>query len=227
MSVYNGERYVSKAIDSILQQTYTDFEFIIINDGSTDATEEIIRRYKDPRIVYLHQENLGLITSLNVGIEKSGGEYIARMDADDIAAPDRLEKQIGVCLKNPDYAVVGSYAIIIDEVGVAKGTMTYPPCTWQKIRTFSLLHNPFIHSSIMYKKTVVKAVGGYRASFKHIEDYELWTRIIHTYPCANIPELLLQYRTHGMQVTRTKKWHIRLRGIFLRIINLYRYLAIR
>ncbi len=224
MPVYNGEKYLRQAIESILSQIFRDFELIIVNDGSTDTTEDIVKSYQDTRIKYFKKENSGVIDSLNEGIAQSSGEYIARMDADDISAPTRFEEQIRFFAEHPNYVLVGSWAVRIDGDGNLLGDMNYPPTTWQSICRYSIIHNPFIHSSVMCKKTVFNSAGGYNKSFRHVEDYELWTRVIHKYPCANLPKRLMHYRVHNNQITHTKIGQIRLRGIVLRMICLKRFI---
>lgn len=221
MSVYNGGKYLKEAIESVLSQTMPDFEFIIINDGSTDKSLDIIKEFekKDKRIKVISHENLGLIYSLNEGIKLAQGEYIARMDADDISLPNRFAQQINYFKNNPKDVLLGSYATKIDELNNKIGDFNYLPLTWEKIKKYSLLHNPFIHPSIMFKRELINEVGCYR-NFKYAEDYELWTRIIYKYPCANIKEPLLQYRVHSEQITDKKKF----KSIIVRLFALFRFL---
>lgn len=223
MAVYNGEKYLREAIQSVLDQTYTDFEFIIINDGSTDNSEQIIKSFTDDRIKYFSKEHSGLINSLNLGLEKSRGEFIARFDADDISEPNRLAEQIKFFENNPQDVLVGSYATIINEAGIKTGELNYPPISWKKIKSYSLLHNPFIHSSVMFRKALISTIGNYNKKFKHIEDYEFWTRIIYKYPCANIPLPLIRYRLHNNQITKKKNMGMRLLGIWIRILALKKF----
>jgi GT2 family glycosyltransferase len=219
MPVYNSEEYASEAIESILNQTEKDFEFIIIDDGSTDNSEKIIKSFHDQRIKYFKKPHSGIIDSLNFGIKEARSEFIARMDSDDISIPERLEKQILFFKNNPDYALVGSCAIKIDEFGEESGNLDYPPVSWKEIKKYSLLHNPFIHPTVMFKKELILTVGGYR-NFKHAEDYELWTRIIYKYPCANIAEPLLKYRIHSKQITEKRK----VTSLFVRFFALFRFI---
>lgn len=213
MSVYNGEKYLKEAIESILSQSYKDFEFIIINDGSTDNSLNIINEYKqkDPRIKVISRENKGLIESLNEGVKMAEGEYIARMDADDVSLSNRLEKQL-------KYAQEGGFVVC----GTWAEGMVYPP-NFDQIKRFTLLHNPFIHPTVMFRKDVFKKVGGYRKFFKHIEDYELWTRIVFKYKTGNIPEVLLKYRVHEEQITKKNNVRMRLTGILVRMLALWRF----
>ncbi len=223
MSVYNGDKYLREAVESILNQTYKDFEFIIINDGSTDDSLGILKNFQieDSRIKFVSRENKGLIESLNEGVKVAQGEYIVRIDADDVSLPERLQKQLKYVIDN-DLAVCGTWAEGIDENGDKIYNMDYPPVAG-KVRSFTLLHNPFIHPSVIFRKDVFEKVGGYRKFFKYIEDYELWTRIVFKYKTGNIPEALLKYRMHDGQITRKNNLAMRVRGIFVRILALYRF----
>ncbi|MFN5442865.1 MAG: glycosyltransferase family 2 protein, partial [Crocinitomicaceae bacterium] len=153
MPVYNGEQYLKEAIESILSQTYVNFEFIIINDGSEDNSEEIILSYNDPRIVYIKNlENLKLIKTLNIGFSKAKGKYIARMDADDISLPRRLEKQVDYLERNPDIGVLGTGVFLKGEKEISK--LLYH--TDDKSLRFALaFYCPFIHPSVVLRKAVL------------------------------------------------------------------------
>ena len=222
LPVYNAEAYVGKAIESILHQTYADFELIIINDGSTDQSLEIVQSYTDSRIKIVSRENKGLISSLNEGFALARGKYVARMDADDIALPQRFEKQVALLDVMPSVALCGTWVDVIDAQGVVKGDYAYPPIDTKAIRTYTLRHNPFIHPTVMLRKNVFEKVGGYRSVFKHVEDYELWTRIVFAYDVANIPEKLLHYRVSGESITRKNQIAMRLRGMWVRVLAMWR-----
>ncbi|MEK7202849.1 MAG: glycosyltransferase, partial [Patescibacteria group bacterium] len=212
-----------EAIKSILNQSFTDFEFIIINDGSIDKSLEILKKYqiKDKRIKIISINNKGLVYSLNEGIKLAQGEYIARMDVDDISKQDRLEKQFKYIQAN-NLVVCGAWAEGIDGLGNNIKNMNYPPDI-KKIKIFTLLHNPFIHSSVMFRKDIFEKVGGYKIFFKHIEDYELWTRIVFKYKTGNIPEALLKYRIHEEQITKKNNFEMRAKGILIRILALLKF----
>lgn len=189
LPAYNAELYLKEAMDSILQQTFTDFELIILNDGSTDSTEDIILSYEDSRIVYVkNQENLGLIGTLNKGISLAKGKYIARMDADDIALPERLNKQISFLEANTQYGVVGAFAQIIDSKDIYK-----VPVTNEAIKAFLYIDSPFIHPSVVIRKDLLSS-NMYDHQYHRIEDYELWVRLSAQTKFYNIPEILLKYR---------------------------------
>jgi len=221
MSVYNGEKYLRQAIDSILTQTFLDFEFLIINDGSTDKSLEIIESYNDARIRLIDNgKNIGLIASLNKGIAAARGKYIARMDADDISLPSRLEEQYNFLEANTDIALCGSWAEIIDERGDVCGQYTYPPLDNRAIKKLLFWHNPFIHPTVMIRRDVFCEISPYRASFKYIEDYELWSRVLSKFAGANIDKFLIKYRRHSGSITRQRNLLMRWRGLLVRLLIL-------
>ena len=222
MPVYNGERYLRESIESVIGQTFKDFEFIIINDGSKDNSLKIIEEYrlKDNRIKIIEQENSGVIQALNNGIKIAKGEYIARMDADDVSLPERLEKQI-FFLEKEKAVLCGSWAITINEEGKEIDKMNYPKSTWLKNKLYLLRGNPFIHPTVMFKKEEIVKIGLYK-NHRHIEDYELWTRVVSKYKSINIPEYLLKYRIHNDQITKKTNCEMRIRGIQIRLLALLR-----
>jgi len=203
MSVYNGEEYLRVAIESILNQTFSDFEYIIINDCSTDGSREIILSYNDPRIRLIDNvSNQGLTKSLNIGIDAALGEYIARMDADDISLPDRFKKQIEFLHKNPETAMVGSSAIYVDETGKELHTVNvYIPPDLILARLF--FGNVFVHTSVMGKSNLFKKFK-YDVSLLHAQDYYLWSQIAFENKVANIEEPLVKYRVHNQSISVSK-----------------------
>jgi len=220
MPVCNGEKYISEAIASVLAQTERDFELLIVDDGSTDKTESIVRSFKDSRIVYFKRQHEGLVSTLNFALTKASSEYIARMDADDVAYPQRFEKQLKF-MKDRDLVLCGSWADLMDEDGDKIGELKFPPVEDCSVRSYAILHNPFIHPTVIFKKDVVIAAGGYR-NFKHVEDYELWTRIIFKNKIGNIPEKLLEYRLHSLQVTKRKNRLMKSSAYLVRLYALRR-----
>ena len=206
MPVYNAERYVGEAIDSILRQTFADFEFLIINDGSTDGSAEILRQYaqRDHRIrFYDFTENAGLIARLNQGIDLAQGEYLARMDADDISLPERFAKQVQFLDKHPHMAIVGSFANLIDQTGSPRGTTLRWEIPDHWLRTHLFWGNPFIHPSIMGRTRIFREFC-YHEEYYLAEDYFLWSQIAFTHPVANFPEPLLLYRVHDASISLQK-----------------------
>jgi glycosyltransferase involved in cell wall biosynthesis len=201
MPSYNAEKYLGEAVESILNQTFEDFEFIIINDGSTDKSADIIESYSDKRIKAIHnQKNIGLIKTLNKGIYLSKGKYIARQDADDISLPDRLKKQVQFLDERPEIAMVGSAAIRINRDGKVLDVIKYPADN-KSIKNSLLRQNTFWHTSVMLRKECLNEVGSYREFFKYIEDYDLWLRISERYKVANFSEPLVKYRFQLNSVT--------------------------
>ncbi|MEA4851608.1 MAG: glycosyltransferase [Paludibacter sp.] len=193
MSVYNGELYLREAIESVLNQTFNDFEFIIVNDGSTDKSIEIINSYTDSRIVIVNQKNTGLSKALNNGIAIAKGEYIARMDADDISLPDRFEKQIGFLDSHPECVIVGSNAMLIDMYGEFLFTSKVS-LDWNEIKNV-LPYSPFFHSSVIFRKEIFSQCGGYFEKIKQdFEDRILWNRMSKFGDLRNLEDPLLQYR---------------------------------
>ena len=200
MSVYNSEKYLREAIDSILKQTFKDFEFIIINDGSTNGTREILESYNDPRIILIHQENMGLTKSLNKGIARAKGQYIARQDADDISHPERLEKQIDFLERHMNVTLLGTAIEMIDE----KGTYLYavkPPTSDSSVRKGIKQKNYFCHGSIMFRRQSFFELGGYREFFFTTQDYDLWLRFIEKFEARNLPTLLYKHRISSISTS--------------------------
>ncbi len=199
MAVYNGERYLREAVDSILDQSLPDLELIVVNDGSSDETPEILASYTDPRVRVLHSErNVGPAAARSKAIRAARAEYIAVQDADDVALPMRLEKQICFLEKSRRVALVGSHAIMIDEQGNQQGLMAYPPADDRDIKWDLLFHNPFIHSSVVFRRSVLEVTGLYSDDpdicRAFVEDYELVSRVNRVAESANIPEPLEKYR---------------------------------
>jgi len=200
MPVYNAARYLKEAIGSIVGQTYTDWELIIINDGSTDESNFIIGSYSDSRIRhYENGSNLGLIATLNRAINLCRGEYIARMDADDISLPERISSQLEFMEKNPEYAICGTNARIINEAGNTTGKILNLESN-EYLQINLLFSVPFIHPSVMIRADVLKS-NIFDSNFKHAEDYELWCRIARDHQVANISTFLLEYRWHNTNVS--------------------------
>jgi glycosyltransferase involved in cell wall biosynthesis len=203
LPIYNGTKYLKEAVQSILDQTYADFELIMIDDGSTDHSADIVSTFIDPRIRLYPQENKGLAVTLNRGIALAKGKYIARQDQDDVSLPDRLSKQVGFLEANPDYGMVGTWASILNESRPTGRTHKHP--TNDLALKFDLLfNNPFVHSSVMIRKSVFEEVGGYCTDKNRQppEDYELWSRIARKFKVANIPEILHVYREIPQSMSR-------------------------
>ncbi|RRN77381.1 glycosyltransferase [Pseudoxanthomonas sp. SGD-10] len=202
MAVYNGSAYLRDAIDSILSQTFKDFELLIINDGSTDNSVDIISSYTDPRIRLLHNEqNRGLLFTRNRGVQEARGEYIAILDCDDIAVTDRLETQYNFLQLHKDIAMCGGHSIYIDENGIPTGYILKQPT--HNILANMLFVNPFVNSTLMIRKSVIEEVGGYR-DYAPAEDFDLSLRIAQKYEVANIDAVLVKYRIHQHNISGTQ-----------------------
>ena len=204
MPVYNGERYLREAVESILAQTFTNFEFIIIDDGSTDNTWQILQGYAahEPWIVLVRNENnIGLARSLNKGLALARGEYIARQDADDISLRQRLEKQVEFLDTHPDVVLVGTWGLVIDERGQIVG-LRRRPCGCSQIRWSLLFTSAFMHGSVMFRRArVLEDVGYYDEDLPFAEDYDLWSRIAYRMSVANLSQYLYQWRVSNQSVT--------------------------
>lgn len=202
MPVYNGASYLKIAIQSILTQTFSNFELIIIDDGSTDESLAITQSFNDNRIKIIKNEtNKGLVFSLNKGLNLAQGKYIGRMDADDISMPSRLEKQFTFLEQNPTYCMVGCSADIIDNTGKITSAWQVKT-TIETINMELLFGSPFIHPSILIRNDVLREFG-YNTMFYPAEDYYLWFQILQKYKAANLPEKLLQYRLHNSNISTT------------------------
>lgn len=206
MPVLNQQDYIRLAIDSILSQTLADFELIIIDDGSTDDTAQIIRTYIDKRIVTIkNEQNCGIAASLNRGIENARGKYIARMDADDISLPGRLKKQVDFMEANPEIGVLGSNAEVIDGKGNTKYSIKFPESHHLILWSF-FFFDPIVHPSVMFRRDLVTQMGGYRDLRERTqdsfpEDYDLWTRLVQTTWFSNLADVLLKLRKHESGTT--------------------------
>ena len=199
MPVYNCEKYIAEAIESVLHQTFSDFEFIIINDGSTDSTERIVRSYanKDDRIIFINNaKNSGVTDALNQGLDLCRGEYIARMDGDDISLPQRFEKQVEYMDKHPDCGVLGTWFQIFDGQNVP---IYYPT----QIKAFDLLCGICVcHPTVMLRKSVMDRYGfKYNQEYKHAEDFALWSKMVFVTEIHNLPKVLLYYRWTDQNVS--------------------------
>jgi len=206
MPVFNGERFIADAIESVLAQDYADFELIIVDDGSTDATPDILWRYaaRDARVVLVRcVENGGIPRALNLGIAHARGIYIARQDADDLSMPGRFRKQVTVLDADPDATLVAMNYEIIDERSQRVGAIrtAEPPEVVAYLLHFSNAIGG--HSQVMYRADRVRAAGGYDEAFPYSQDYELWTRLIGRGRIVMLPEVGMRYRLHPGRVSVT------------------------
>ena len=216
LPVYNGARYLREAIESILNQTFSDFEFIIIDDGSTDDTPKIFDAYNDVRIIRVGNErHVGLVASLNYGLEIARGEFIARMDSDDVSYPERFERQIRFLEENSSVGVLGTNVAITGSRGKRMSVLKEPP-THELIHWKMLFSTAVIHPAVMMRREIVVREGGYNPAFIGIEDTELWTRLIIKTKFANLQEILLDYRLHSKSISSTRNEKQHRQGIMLR-----------
>ena len=202
MPVYNAERFLREAMESILQQTFRDFELIVIDDGSTDESSGIISSFQDPRIRFeKNGKNAGLIATLNKGLLLARGEYIARMDADDISEPSRFAVQTAFLDGHPDIALVGSWIRVF---GAGMRYIDRHPLTHEEIRAQLFFSNALAHPTVMFRRSAFSEAGlAYEEQYKHVEDYGLWVTATRMLRFANIPKPLLRYRVHNESVSRT------------------------
>lgn len=200
LPVFNGEEYLRETMHSILKQTYLNFEFLIIDDGSTDNSPEIINSFQDSRIRLLkNPTRLKLSGALNRGIEEARGKYIARMDADDIAFPNRLAAQVEFLDSHPEIGMCGT---AIEIFGKEPERIDIYPKATEDIRSYGLFDCPFCHPSVMFRKELFNKFNlRYNGEYYPTEDYELWSRVIELFPTANLGQVLLRYRIHDKSMT--------------------------
>jgi glycosyltransferase involved in cell wall biosynthesis len=219
LPVYNGAGTIARAVESILSQSYRNFEFLIINDGSTDGTQRLLEAFQDPRICAYQQENRGLVASLNRGITESRGKYIARIDADDEALPERLERQVAFLERHPRVAVVGSAVMVVYEDGTRR--LRRRPLDNAAIVRNIVRICPFCHSSVMMRKSSLGRVGLYdpaKDGSKQllVEDYDLWVRMIEArYELANLPDVLTRYYRDCFSIVRKRTFRCRAKQAIL------------
>ncbi len=202
MPVRNGARWLGEAVESVVAQTLPDWELIAVDDGSTDDTPRILAEWerRDRRIRAVRQDALGLVAALNRGLADAHAPLLARLDADDRALPQRLERQLRHLDAHPDIGLLGSWAQEIDERGARRGDLK-PATEPEALARILMQGNPFVHSSVMFRTDVVRRLGGFRPAFRAAEDYDLWLRIAETAKLANLPEPLVEYRWHSGNVT--------------------------
>lgn len=200
MPALNAERFLPETLASIWAQTCGDFELLAIDDGSTDRTPEILAACRDPRLRVLRNEKrLKLAGALNRGLNEARGEFVARMDADDLMRPDRLARQLAHVERHPEIGCCGGWVRTFGD-GLRK-TLKFP-CGAEDLKAFSLFYSPFAHPSVLFRREWFEKEGlRYDGSYYPTEDYELWSRALAKFPCANLPRVLVDYRIHGNSMT--------------------------
>src|SRR5215208_1756864 len=207
MSVYNGEKYLAEAVESILAQTLADFEFIIIDDGSKDGSLAILQKYaaRDSRIRLTSRANQGLTRTLNEALSQARGEFIARMDSDDVARPDRFENQIRFLREHPEIVCAGGYFELIDDE-VRLLTLLKPPTDDAEIQRQALAgHGAICHPSAMIRREALERINGYDTDFMTAQDLDLWLRLGEIGKLANVPVPVLRFRLHESSVSESKR----------------------
>lgn len=220
MPVYNGELYLKEALASIFNQTFKNFELIVIDDGSTDKTLEILKKIADKRLkILINKNNLGLSKALNKGVFAAKGEYIARCDVDDVNDKNRFKKQVDFLDQNPKYVLVGSNADAINTKSRKIGFLKMPE-TDKQIRRSIIIRNNILHPSVMLRMETLKEVGNYRELFNlGAEEYDLWFRLLKKGKAYNLQEPLIKRRLDGKVYTREHHLRVELLALVVRIIN--------
>jgi glycosyltransferase involved in cell wall biosynthesis len=203
MPVRNGEAWLGQGIASVLSQDFGDLELLAVDDGSDDGTPRILEQFSgaDPRVRVIHQAPLGIVAALNRAIAAARAPYLARLDADDRAMPERLGRQHAFMQANPEMVLLGSGAEKIDPSGAVIGRLS-PPTEGAELKRILGRTNPFIHSTVMMRSAAAHKLGGYRAAFGAAEDYDLWLRMAEVGDIANLPDHLIQYRLHAANLSR-------------------------
>lgn len=225
MPAYNAEKYIARAIESILNQTLSDFELIIIEDASSDHTSKIVNKYSkiDKRIrVINHKRNLQIAQSLNEGVELSRSNIVARMDADDISLPERLELQYKYLKSHPKVAVLGANILIIDDRGNIISKREYPESD-KDLKSVMFRYSPFAHPVVMFRKNVFKEFGGYDVFKVPCEDIDLWFKIGSKYTFATVPEFVMKYTIIKNSNSNKKLKNLELLGLKVKIEAIKKY----
>jgi len=203
---YDKAQYLGEAIESVLNQTYKNIEIIIIDDGSKDNTQEVVKSFNDPRILYIWQSNQGEVVARNRGIQESNGKYIAFLDSDDLWLKEKLQKQVDFMEKSKEIGLLGTGCYEIANNGKILGQKRFSSSN-NVLQKKLIKFNPFIHTSVMIRKNVFDKVSWYNKNFQESQDYELWLRIAKNYKIANLPELLVKkrYYKEGLSSAKDKQ----------------------
>lgn len=232
MSFHNDAPFIAAAVESVLNQTYRDFEFLLVNDASNDGSRDIVARYADSRIRLIdNPSNLRLARSLNRGLEAARGALVARLDANDVARPDRLEKQVRFLQQHPEIALVGGQYEVIDTHGrTLRRAARWRPVTELGVQWYFLFDSPFVHSAVMFRKAAVEETGRYDPGFTWAQDADLWARLAVHHRLTNLPDVVVSQRydqasiTYDSAKSRQPEFLSRLTGFFA--ANMRRSLAV-
>ncbi|MHB1354748.1 MAG: glycosyltransferase family 2 protein [Anaerolineae bacterium] len=219
MCIYNGQEFIGEAIDSILAQTFTDWEMILVDDGSTDGTAAMLASYSNPKLRVFHRPHQGISKSRNYAISQARGEFIAVLDADDVAHPNRLSCQVNYLRKHPLVVALGCAYEQIDLMRNRTLNIA-PPCTNDAIRKAMISGNPICHSSVMIRRSVLNQAGIYNESLRYAEDYELWSRLAQVGELANLPVTLVARRFHDRSVSNDMSKELQHLLVFWQVSNL-------
>jgi glycosyltransferase involved in cell wall biosynthesis len=218
LAVYNGEKFLKESIDSVLNQSYANFELIIINDGSFDSTQNIIDSYSDERIICFKLNHRGLSQALNFGIEKSRGDYIARIDDDDIWFKDKLNVQMKYLVDHPEIEFLATAKQVIDENGMI--LVTSEPerdLDYYELRSKLLENNIICHSSVLFKRSIIYHTGTYNTNFKNSLDYEYWIRILDNHQGHLIGVPMVKYRISSKMLSIVKRYEQNLEVVRIKL----------
>jgi glycosyltransferase involved in cell wall biosynthesis len=202
LPVHDGERFLAEAVESVLSQTLRDLELVVVDDGSTDGTQDVLSAYRDSRMRVVAQPHRGLVGALTAGIAAASASYVARMDADDVSEPRRLERQVELLERRPRAGMAATWVAVVDEEGRELRRHVLPSEHDDLARRL-LLRNPFQHGSVLLRRAALEEAGGYRGDYGANEDYDLWRRLARSWELACVPEVLYRYRVHAGAVTQT------------------------
>ena len=201
LPVRNGEPFLREALESMVRQTHAELEIVVVDDGSTDGTEETLAAFRDERLRVVRQAPDGLVAALRRGVAETRAALVARMDADDVAEPTRIERQVELLDRRPEVGMAATWVAVIDERGNELRREVLPTDHRDLSRRL-LLRNPFQHGSVLLRRDALEAAGGYRDDYGANEDYDLWRRLAVAWELACVPEVLYRYRVHASAVTR-------------------------